>query len=367
MIKLVDLSYHVAKAGLGAEELLDLYRPAVGYAGLLSGVEVRFIKHAEFERRIVKPGIDCTFLKSRNRFWYVPFHTHRLVKQIRPDVIFVQGLKFPLQLLFLRLLVGKKSRIVVHHHGEKPFTGIKKQLQRLAAAFTDAFVFTAYGNAFDWINTRTIGTNKQIVEILEGSTDLAPGNRDEDKLLTGMGSGPNFLWVGRLNANKDPVTVLKAFEKYLLLKPRAMLYMIYQNSDLLTEVQEMLASSRLLYSSVVLKGPVEHPQLSHWFGAADYYLSASRKEGSGYALIEAMACGCITIVTNIPPFRKITDNGACGFLFSPGNPDELYQVLINLDGVRIGRETVCGFFEQQLSYQQIATGVEKLCRQLAGK
>jgi hypothetical protein len=36
-------------------------------------------------------------------------------------------------------------------------------------------------------------------------------NKDDAKLKTGVEGGQVFLWVGRLNTNKDPINVIKAF------------------------------------------------------------------------------------------------------------------------------------------------------------
>jgi hypothetical protein len=48
-------------------------------------------------------------------------------------------------------------------------------------------------------------------------------------------------------------------------------------------------------------------------------VQASHAEGSGGALIDALACGTTPLVTDIPSFRKITGDGACGALFPVGN------------------------------------------------
>ena len=41
------------------------------------------------------------------------------------------------------------------------------------------------------------------------------------------------------------------------------------------------------------------------FRATDFYLQTSHREGSGYSLIEALACGATPLVTDIPAARKI--------------------------------------------------------------
>jgi hypothetical protein len=68
------------------------------------------------------------------------------------------------------------------------------------------------------------------------STSFKQEEKMQARLKTGMVGDPCFLWVGRLNSNKDPLTVLAAFEKYLQVNNHARLYMIYQQNDLEKEV-----------------------------------------------------------------------------------------------------------------------------------
>ena len=53
--------------------------------------------------------------------------------------------------------------------------------------------------------------------------------------------------------------------------------------------------------------------------SADFLLQASHEEFGGYALLEAMVCGTIPVVSDIAPFRVITENGRYGVLFPRGN------------------------------------------------
>ena len=117
----------------------------------------------------------------------------------------------------------------------------------------------------------------------------------------------NFLWVGRLNENKDPVTIIKAFQQLLLQQPDVKLYMIYQQDDLLSAINKLVNNNERLHSAVRLVGSQTKEQLIEWYHACDFFILGSHKEGSGYALLEAMHAGCIPLVTNIPSFKKIID------------------------------------------------------------
>jgi glycosyltransferase involved in cell wall biosynthesis len=121
---------------------------------------------------------------------------------------------------------------------------------------------------------------------------------------------------------------------------------------------------RQLNGQVVLVGRKGHDELRAWYSAADFYISGSHSEGSGYALIEAMACGCIPVVTHIPSYRKMTDNGRLGFLYTPGNSEELFQVLERLTADDALRQEVGKYFEEKLSFEAIGRSIADVCRSL---
>jgi glycosyltransferase involved in cell wall biosynthesis len=264
------------------------------------------------------------------------------------------------------MILPQKTKIIVQHHGEKPFGGIKKMVQKIANHYVSFYLFTSVENAEEFIKNKIIPGKNKCIEILEASTFYMQRNKVQCRHKLCLRNSPIFLWVGRLNLNKDPFTVLNAFEKYVCSYPEARLFMIYQTEDLLQEIQKRLEESYLLNNSVILVGRVDHVELENWFNAADFYISASHKEGSGYALIEAMACGCIPILTSIPSFKKITANGKFGFLFEPGNPESLLKVLLNLKSINKEEmsASVVNHFNQSLSFKSIADDLFKVCEKL---
>lgn len=370
MIKLVDLNYHFHSKISNPAEVLEIQKASIGFVEFIKErLSIHLIKHMDFEGERNINGVRYSFFKSKNKFWYIPFKTHAFIKKEEPDIVLIQGLVFPLQLIALRFQLGKRTKIIVQHHGEKPFGGIKKKFQKIADRYVNFYLFTSIENAEEFIKNKIISNKNKCIEILEASTFYGQKNKLQCRKELRLINSPIFLWVGRLNLNKDPFTVLNAFEKYLPFYPEARLYMIYQTEDLLQEIQKRLDESCLLKNSVILKGKVNHSELENWFNAANFYISASHKEGSGYALIEAMACGCVPIVTSIPSFKKITANGKFGFLFEPGSPESLLKVLLNLQNIDKEQLSICvaNHFNESLSFKSIADDLFEICEKLMTK
>jgi len=369
LIRFIDTSFFFSNSN-DLAALLQQHEPALGYAHFLkqyAGIEI--IKHLDYEGTQTINGITYSGFKSRNSFWHIPFTSIRHIKKQQPDVVIVQGLIFPLQLIVLKLLLKKQTVLLVQHHGEKPAAGIKKWIQQRADRFADGYLFTSLENAAPWISSGIIKSNTKCFELLEASTHFIKENKVLAKKLLELNGDFNFLWVGRLNEGKDPLTVIKAFGIFCHHNPQAKLYMIYHTEEMLPEIKKLLEENKLLQNNIELVGKLPHNEMERWYNAADFFISGSHFEGSGYALLEAMACGCIPVVTSIPSFKKITGNGNHGFLFPPGDSNALVQVLNQLHNIDRDKTSaaIVHYFQQQLSFSAIADELYSICKKLTGK
>jgi glycosyltransferase involved in cell wall biosynthesis len=191
-------------------------------------------------------------------------------------------------------------------------------------------------------------------------------NKTEARRTLKINCNPLFLWVGRLNTNKDPLTVIKAFKNYLSFQPGAKLYMIYQTDELLHEVKNLISTDNKTREAVVLVGKVDHRQLQSWYNAADFFISGSHYEGSGISVCEAMSCGCTPIITDIISFRRMTGPGKCGFLYKPGNDADLLSILLKTNdmNIEVERKKTLEQFKKELSFDAIAGKINNVISSL---
>jgi len=366
-MQLLDVTFYAVGNFSNAEEMVQAYLPSYGYAAQLpAGINVQHIRLAAYNETLYNNGIKHILFKGCNGFARIPFKMLNYIKQQKPDVVLLQGLGFPIQAIMLRLWLGGKVVIAAQHHAERPYRGIKKWVQRVADKCINAYLFTAGKNAEEWFNERIITNAAKYNQVLELSTYFTPVNKHQARAALGMEDADIFLWVGRLEANKDPLTVLRGFEKYIAINNNAVLYMVYQKDNLLPEVKAVLQANPALQQKVVLVGKKNRDELPAWFSAADYYLSGSHREGSGTALIEAMACGCIPIVTNIAAFNAITFDGRFGLRYTAGDAGSLFNVLCTLPSIN-KQEMSAGImqhFEEQLSFKAIANRLSSICDKL---
>lgn len=317
--------------------------------------EVISIEQINFNGEMARNGVSYNFLNFRKPKLYFPWRLHRHIKKLKPNVVIVHGLDFPFQTMQLRWTLGKKVKIIVQNHAEKPHKGWRKRLQKLADHAADAYFFTSTEMGQEWVKVGIIADDKKIVEVMEASSVFYFDQKKNNN------QHPVFLWVGRLDENKDPLTVVTAFLRFAELNPLARLNMIYHEENLLPEIKNLLEGSKNK-DCVRLIGRLPHAQLVKWYKEADFIVSGSHYEGSGIAVCEAMACGCMPVLTNIASFRKMTGNGSCGLLYEAGNTEALFEALkkaVLLDKEK-EREKTLRQFNNELSFKAIAEKINSV-------
>ena len=214
----------------------------------------------------------------------------------------------------------------------------------------------------EWVEKGNLSSTEKIHEVMEVSSLFYPVERELALVKTGITSSLAFLWVGRLNENKDPLNVIKAFLEFAQLYPAARLYMIYHTAELMDDIMNLLNKNPAYKEIIILVGRVPYDDLLYWYNSVDFVVSGSHYEGSGTAVCEAMSCGCIPIVTDIFSFRMITDNGNCGILYEPGNQAALLNALKQTQQMNITEQKnkAIAYFKTNLSIEAIAEQVHQI-------
>ncbi|MDB4925548.1 glycosyltransferase family 4 protein [Mucilaginibacter sp.] len=365
-MRFVFASYVVTKTYNDPEAWLNRIKIYIGIlAPLAIDNEVISIEQIAYKGECFKDGVNYKFERFASPAFYSLLKVNRYIKQLQPDVVFIQSLHFPLQVILLRFILGNKPKIIIQNHAEKPFSGIKKYLQRLAENAVNAYLFASKNMGLDWITKGNLTSPEKIHEVMEVSSVFYPINKEEALLKTKAKGDPVFLWVGRLDQNKDPLNVIKTFLKFLVINPNARLFMIYHTEELLDEINTLLAHEPNA-AAIKLLGKVPHDELLYWYNSACFIISGSHYEGSGTAVCEAMSCGCIPVVTDIFSFRMITDNGNIGLLYEAGNETALLAALIQTQQINLKkqREKALAYFKSNLSFEAIAKQIQVIAASL---
>jgi glycosyltransferase involved in cell wall biosynthesis len=274
-----------------------------------------------------------------------------LIRSLAPDVIHVHGLHFPREILRLAAHVPHVPILLQDHANRLPRPW-RRALYRRAFAAAAGVAFCARPQSRPFEAARLIGERTSIHVIAESSSRFNPGPRDEARARTGLEGDPCVLWVGHLSANKDPLTVLEGVSLAAERLPGLTLWCCFGAAPLAAAVTRRIERDARLRNRVHLLGRRPHQEIESLMRAADIYVSGSHREGSGYALIEALACGLPPLVTDIPSFRALTDDGAVGRLWRAGNAQSMAGALLSLaaESGPARREEVRAHFQRELSF-----------------
>jgi glycosyltransferase involved in cell wall biosynthesis len=348
-VTVLHVNFDFAPTLADPDELLEQYSTLTGWSeALLEAGADAVVVVQRFHRcaTVTRNGIEYRFGRVRQA---MPAHLDAI------EIAHVNGLGFPIRTRLLRAALRARTPIVVQDHASgPPGSGASRSVRRWGLRAVDAFLFTAAEQAAPWRAANIIRRRQPVYEVLEASTTLRPMARAAAREASGIEGSPALLWVGRLNANKDPLTVLAGFERILAPHPDASLTMVFGSDELLPRLQARLSASPALGRRVRLVGYVPTAKLPAYYSAADIFVLGSHHEGSGYALIEACACGAVPVVTSIPAFRAITGNGARG-LWPPGDDAGLAHALLEVAGRDLGalRADVALHFARELSWAAV--------------
>jgi glycosyltransferase involved in cell wall biosynthesis len=288
-----------------------------------------------------------------------------LIRSLGPDVIHVHGLHFPREVLGLAAELPEVP-ILLQDHASRPPRLWRRPLYRRAFAAAAGVAFCARPQSRPFEAARLIEGGTSIHVIAESTSRFAPGDRTAARARTGLDGNPCLLWVGHLAPNKDPLTVLEGVSRAVDALPGLALWCCYGAAPLENAVAARIEQDRRLRGRVHLLGRRLHAEIESLMQAADIFVSGSHREGSGYALIEALACGLPPLVTDIPSFRMLTGDGAVARLWRRGDPkslaDGLLRIASELSPAR--RAAVRAHFERELSQAALGRRLEETYRGL---
>ena len=361
----VQVNYAFDKGLTDPDELLDRYFTLTGWSDSLlraGAASVTVVQRFSRDARVVRNGVVYAFRRSAMR---------ATVAECRADVAHVNGLSFPIQTWLLRRSLERSCAIVVQNHADGGPIGrapLFRLRGRAARGAVDAWLFAADEHAALWRQAGFLAANQPAYQVMEASTRLQPVTRDAARAGSGVHGSPAILWVGRLNANKDPLTVLDGFEQSLRDLPGATLTMVYSEDDLLDAVRQRIQRSPALGERVRLIGSVSHGLMASFYSAADLFVVGSHHEGSGYSLMEACACGAVPVVTSIPTFRLLTGGGSVGALWTAGDADACARALAGAGrrDLHLERERVADHFSRELSWDAVGRRAMEIYREVLG-
>jgi glycosyltransferase involved in cell wall biosynthesis len=93
-------------------------------------------------------------------------------------------------------------------------------------------------------------------------------------------------------------------------------------------------------------------------------VQASVREVCGMVPLEALACGTTPVLSDIPPFRRLTDDGRVGRLFPVGDAAALADALVSAAHDPVPPAEVRRWFDGALSFDALSDTVDAVYRSI---
>lgn len=104
--------------------------------------------------------------------------------------------------------------------------------------------------------------------------------------------------------------------------------LLYGNGSQEKEIREMITQAGL-QERVFLGGKIRNGELPAVYRSADVYLTAAYSDGSSVSLMEAMACGIPSLVSDIPGNLEWVEPGVHGWVFPRGDTEMMAEAIVN--------------------------------------
>lgn len=138
-------------------------------------------------------------------------------------------------------------------------------------------------------------------------------------------SVPYFIFIGNIEPKKNVKRLLLAFQQFSMRDSHSCkLVMIGSEAWGFDDVKDLMAEM-IAAGTLIHPGYLPTHELPALFSHAQALIMPSLIEGFGLPILEAMACGCPVITSNIPCIREIT--GAAAIKIDPLSIDDICQAI----------------------------------------
>lgn len=148
------------------------------------------------------------------------------------------------------------------------------------------FVFTKGTKDIDFLKTTNINLNK--VGVFNGSINL------ERFKTKGENRNIDIVYAGTLYELKNPDIILAAINRIKHIKP---LNCVFLGEGIMKDELITYVKQNKLTKQIKFLGYVDNPE--YYYQRAKIFIMASRTEGLSTAMLEAMACGCVPVVSDV--------------------------------------------------------------------
>jgi D-inositol-3-phosphate glycosyltransferase len=220
--------------------------------------------------------------------------------------------------------------------GAKPEPVERIRAEREIAVEADRLIASTDDEREDLVEL--YGADRDRIAVVAPGIDLAtffPMPKEEAQRKIGFPDQRLLLFVGRLERLKGVETILRAMALAADRRHQDARLLVLGEDSRDAEQSEKdrlrgLAAELGIADRVEFLGSVAHHELPYFYAAAEACLMPSYSESFGLVGLEAQACGCAVIASNVSGLASVVREGVTGYLVDGHNPAEWADRILRL-------------------------------------
>lgn len=249
----------------------------------------------------------------------------RLVGKLRPDIVQTWLPHMDIVGGIAALIHGTPWLISERSSGAAYTHGISHRLRERLGHRADYVVANSLVGANFWRSVAPNVRRTTIVNAVPHEQILAQTAGIRTRSRSVGCAQRTIVAAGRFSPEKDPQTLIRAITAVLKTSDNVQAS-IFGEGPLEPEIRQLASSQLAPTEATRLRIGGYTSDLWIELARADLFVSVSWFEGSPNVPLEAAACGCPLVLSDIPAHREIFDHTSAYFV-TPRNPDNLAQVI----------------------------------------
>ena len=209
-----------------------------------------------------------------------------------------------------------------------------------------------------------LGVDAQKVTVIYNGLDHEVFNLDG---LSAKAPSPYALYVGSERPRKNLNRLVQALALVRRKHPDVVLVKVGDVGRDKSFAHSWRDAAKELRVPVIFVGKTSDIALASWYRGASVLVFPSLMEGFGLPPVEAMACGCPVVVSELPIFREII--GSAGWFVDPLNPESIAEGITGMlkrgpeySALGLERVKMFSWDEAARKTQEVYDGLEKCTR-----
>ena len=167
--------------------------------------------------------------------------------------------------------------------------------------------------------------SKGKIEVIYNSFDFSKYSGER---VSNIGT-PYFLAISTNADYKNQKTILEAYKEYSIKGGRKKLVIVGRLNEWTEAYNVYHRMPAEVKVNIVWVSGISNEELGALYRDASCFISASKFEGLGMPVVEAMSFGLPVLLSDIPPHREVSMN--LGDYFEPTDVDALSEKMLNMD------------------------------------